>query len=345
MKKVIIIILFVLVIGAGAFGTFHFYKANKNQIQQNAALSAQNAQVQAQLDAIGQLVTCYEVVTNVHSGAEIKETDLVAVSVPASTLSEASITDPSQLIGKFYKVDVKPGTILSADMLMDEDNLQREKYSLDILLTSLPVGTVEGDYVDFRLLIPNGENYIVMSHKRLEMIYDNMVTIKITEEERWLWDAALLDLSLYQQYGCVLYCTKYLEPGLDTDMVAMYPVQHDQEEMIAFNPNISDPTRCVNSTLRDHIDKVLLLASDSDNQQVSTNITAIYNTQLSACIAAGDQWKEQHLDENGNIVVEGDPNAQPTDDGSGQSFEGAVNEASDDLQTNIDALTDVEDIK
>ena len=342
-KKILIVLLFLIVVGAGAFGTYHFYKENKNQIQQNQALAAQNAQIQQQLTAIGDLVTVYEVSTKVYSGKQIKETDLIPVSVPVSTCSTSSITDISQLVGKYYKVNILPGTILSADMLMDEKEETAKIYTRELTFDSLPVSTVVGDYIDVRIILPNGEEYVVLSHEQIKRLYDTTITIFVSEEENAILNAVFADLGSYN--GFVLaYLTKYLEPGKDTDTIAFYPVQADMEKYILFNPNITDTTRCINSTLRAHIDEVLLLYTDSANQTVSAAFINSLKSQYSSQLGAHNAWIDENTDEDGNLVVEGDPYAGgDSSTGSVQeNFQGEVGEAMDSLEQDIIDLEAIE---
>ena len=328
-KKILLILAFVVVIGAGGFGTYHFYSENKNQIQQNQALAAQNSQIQAELNSIGTLVTVYEVSTKVYSGRQIKESDLIPVSVPMSTNGASSITDISQLIGKYYKVDINPGTILSADMIMAEKDETKKVYSREITLTSIPVSTIVGDYIDIRMILPNGEEYVVLSHERIERLYDTTITLHVSEEENAILNSVFGDLGSYN--GFVLcYATKYLEPGKDTDTIAFYPVQHEMENFILYNPNIEDTTRCINTTLRDHIDEILLVFTDDHNQSVAQAFISSLSAQYSSQLAAHQMWLEEVTDEDGNIVVEGNPSY-----GDNSSFDQQVGEAMDSLEQGI----------
>ena len=346
MKKGLLIILFVLIAGGLGFSTFWFWKENKNQIQQNQTLAQQNASIQAQLNAIGDLVTVYEVSTKVYSGKEIKETDLVPVSVPASTCNTSSITDISQLVGKFYKIDILPGTILSSDMLMEEKQTTEKVYSRDLTFESVPVSTVVGDYIDIRIILPNGEEYVVLSHEQIMRLYETTITIHVSEEENAILNAVFADLGSYQGY-VYAYMTKYLEPGKDTDTVAFYPVQHEMENYILFNPNIKDTTRCINTTLRDHIDEVLLIMTDSMNQEVASSFISSIQQQNTAGLAAHQLWIQENTDEDGNLVVDGQPGGNGSGsteagDGSDGSFEDQVGGAMDSLE---DDLADLEAIQ
>ena len=339
--KVLMIILCIACIGAGGFGTFYFWNQNKNQISQNVALTSQNSQIQAELNAIGALTTVYEVNTKVYSGNEVLETELVPVSVPTSTLAESSIEDISELVGKHYRVNISPGTIISRDMLMDEFDGTKEKYPREVTFTSLPVSTTVGDYIDMRIMIPNGEEYVIFSHKQIKRLYDNTITFFMSEEENAILNSVFQDVGNYSQF-CIVYIMKYLEPGNDTDTVAFYPVQHEVENFIRFNPNIQDTTRCINEDLRNHIDEVFLTYTNSANASVSSSFISNLASQYSSQLAAHQRWKEEHTDDDGNMLPD------EYDDLNGHyvqgemSYQEVVGEAMDGLEQGIQDLEAIE---
>lgn len=339
MKKVIIIVAFILVIGLGAFGTWHFYDKNENQLEQNRILTEQNAQVQAQLNSIGSMMTVYQTATKCYSGKVIQESDLIAVSIPASTTGETTITSISDLVGKVYKVNINPGTILSTDMLMEKTDDTKKKYVRDITFNSIPIGTMAGDYIDIRIILPNAEEYVVLSHCLIERLYDTTITIKVSEEEHAILNALFQDLGNYSEY-CLAYMTKYIEPGNDTDTVSYYPVQHEMENIIRFNPNIADTTRCINETLRDHIDEVLLVYTNTDNEAMAKSFIENLRVQMATQLATHQQWVEDHTTEDGDLVVEGSDLI--SDGGSGgtimDDFSGSVGDAMEDLENNLEDL-------
>lgn len=353
MKKVLVILLFLIVLGAGGFGTFHFYRQNSNQLTLNATLTQKNAQVQSQLDAIGAMTVCYQVPYKVYSGKPIDVNTLKQVSVPVSTLGEASITDIADLQGMAYRVDVQPGTILSKDMLMEQDS-EIMKFPREVDFMSVPVTLKVGDYIDIRILLPNAEEYVVFNRKRVERLFNTTVTIFVTEEENVILNAAIADYAQYNQYT-LLYMMKYLEPG-NANSAAFFPVQHDVENFVRFNKNITDPTRCINETLRDHIDEVLLLYSSSQNSQMASAFINGMRTQLTSQLSMQADWVVKMTDDNGNfnptnsvsqdglpIGNSGGSSSTPTDDGTSQNFDQAVGEAVDSLDQSLDGLLEETD--
>ncbi len=334
-KKILIILAFLVVIGAGTAGTIYFYNANKNQISQNQALAAQNASIQAQLNSIGEMTTVYEVAAKQYSGKEIRDTDLIPVSVPVSSCNVTSITDLSQLVGKYYKVDIQPGTILTTDLLMEEYDGTEKKYTRELTFDSLPVSTVVGDYIDIRIIMPNGEEYVVLSHEQIKRLYNTTITLDISEEENVILNSVFADLGQYSGF-CYAYLTKYLEPGKDTDTVAFYPIQKEMESFVMFNPNIDDTTRCINPTLREHIDSVLLVYTDSYNQGMAQAFISNMQQQYTAGLAAHQLWIQENTDENGQFV--GEQNNETEESDGNQTFDQQVGEATEDLEESLEDL-------
>lgn len=300
-KKILIALALVTSIGLGTFGTLHFKKLNEEQLAINSTLQMQNSKIQSELNAIGAMTTVYQVGAKVFASKEVNTGDLVPVSIPASAVSPNTITDLSQVKGNAYKIDINPGTILTKDMFMEkEDSMLVKKFTREITLTALPLGLQNGEYIDIRLLLPNGEEYIVFSHLQVDLISGSSISFRVSEEESYILNSMLQDAAVYGA-ATLFYATRYLEPGIHTDTVAFYPVQSEMEDWIRWNPNIDDPTRCINEPLRDHIDEVLIQYTSSGNNGVA----ALFMSNIRASISAGGQvhqsWIESVKDEEGNI--------------------------------------------
>lgn len=307
MKKVLAIFGVLILIagcGVGGYFAFKYYKDYNTQLQQNASLTAQNAQVQAQIDAIGAMGVAYEVVAPKKSGDLIQEADLKEVSVPTSIYGDASITTKEDLIGKHYRIDVTTGTLLTKDMLMAEDQTVSPKFSREFDVASIPVKLEPGDFIDIKFMIANGEEYVIIPHIEVQAISGSTISINITEEESQLITSAVMDIAHYPS-ACLMYIDMYLEPG-NADSIAFYPVQADMEQFILFNPNITDTTRCINTTMRAHIDQCLTLYSNSNNQENASKFIEGMKAQLESRMKMREEYikaKEEAI-ANGELVEE-----------------------------------------
>lgn len=294
MKKVLTILLVVLLVagcGAGVYGTLKFRKDYNTQVQQNTALVSQNAQVQAQIAAIGAMGVAYEVTSPKLSGDVIQESDLKEVSVPVSVYGDSTIENKEDLIGKHYRVDTTTGTILTKDLLMAEDEVIPAKFPREISFTSLPVKLEVGDYVDVKFLIANGEEYVVLPHKEVQAISNTTLSFNVTEEEVQLINSAIMDISIYPT-ACLIMVDLYLEPG-NAESVAYYPVQADMENHIMLNPNIVDKSRCINKNVRAHIDQQLILYSSGANNGNASSFISGMQQQLSAQLTMRADYLQQ----------------------------------------------------
>lgn len=331
MKKIIIGVLVALLLISTTGGFIYFYLQNKKQIEMNAQLAQQNAQVQAQIEQIGALTEVYQVAAPKKSGYEIKEEDLIKVSVPVSSVQSNIINDVTQFKGKYYKININPGTNLTTDLLM-ESNTDIMRYKRDINLNYLPVGTKVNDYIDIRVLFPTGEEFMVIPHKQIKGIVNKTISVEMSEEELQVWNAAMLDYAIAQRYGMVLYVTKYLEPGRDTDALPFYPVQHEAESLVMYNTNITDYTRCVNSNMRNHIDHIIGMLKLNSNSTVANDTQAFFGTEASTIASAYDleisKENEKKESESEVSLDKKEDEAQ----GIGESVGDAVGDAVDDIK-------------
>ena len=288
-KKIIIILLILIIAGAGGYGTYHFYKENKANSEALAISQSSLSQAQAELNTIGQMTDVYVLSSDVLSGEEINENSFNTKSVPVSALNakmyytyseDETHQNTESLIGKKFRSKYSAGTIFTDDMLMTEEEATSgiAAYPRVIGFNSLPVTLEVGDTVDLRLLLMNGDEYVVLDHKIVKSIVNNSVEFWISEEENAIINSMFQDLGVYNG-ACVAYLFKYLEPG-NKQTLAFYPVSSEMESMLLFNPNIVDPTRCINQTLRAHLDQTLTILSDSINSGTSNTTMAYITTQI-----------------------------------------------------------------
>ncbi|RJX39153.1 hypothetical protein D3P09_16810 [Paenibacillus pinisoli] len=213
--------------------------------------------LEAELDRIGPLVNIWTVgdgVTDLYAGREIQMQDLVQRELPESFVTQSLVLNPETIIGKYYRIGLLPGTPLSMDLVMEDpvDDTVRE---FDVVASVMPIGLKVGDYIDFRLIYPRGEDYIVLPHKRVEAINDNTIKLKLNETEIHYYQAALIDYFLQSKMGASIYLSKYLEPGMQQPAEAYYAVPENILAIMAADPNLMPKVNAaINNTARDLID-------------------------------------------------------------------------------------------
>ncbi len=110
-------------------------------------------------------------------------------------------------------------TVLTSNLINRADqittnDLRKEEYNV----ISLPVDLAPGEYIDVRLLLPNGQNYIVTSKKKVTIPVVNgqylsdTIQMDLTEEEILMLSCAIVEN--YQMNGSKLYASRYTEAGM-----------------------------------------------------------------------------------------------------------------------------------
>ena len=141
------------------------------------------------------------------------------------------------------KIGAKRNTIISQSLVarsneIDTDDVREQEYNMLVLPTDL----MTGDYIDVRLQLPNGQDYIVVSKKKVtvpdvsgEYLTDT-IQVKMAEEEILTMSNAIVEA--YKIEGSKLYATKYTEAGLQEASSPTYVVNEFVVNLIAADPNI-----------------------------------------------------------------------------------------------------------
>ncbi|MDX8360760.1 SAF domain-containing protein [Cytobacillus sp. IB215316] len=229
------------------------------------------------LNQIGELKPVYTVLAKTEPGQVIKQEDLSIIKLPESVVGEHFITKPAQILGRYYKVGIETGTPLSRDLVMydEPDDTVRE---YDIVLDYIPIGLIEGDYIDFRITYPFGEDYIVFSHKRIYEINGKTIKVRLNEQEIHFYQAALVDYFQLKGVGAAIYINKYVEPGIQKSAEAYYAVPENIVSVIEVDPNIvvmEDQEK--NNKVREMIDEQFADLSEEELEEVIFAFASIFN--------------------------------------------------------------------
>lgn len=260
------ILIGLIVLALVAVGAFQVLNLKK-------ALAAKDGEIQQLsqvIESIGQLTTVYVMRAEVQAGKEIVETDLEPVTVPVSMASNA-ITDLNTVKGKYYKTSLTPGSLLLADLVM-EDKLDPSMRLYDIVTDENPLGLRPGDYVDIRISMPLGEDFIAMSHKRVHEINNGILKLAVNEQDIHIYNSMLVDKILYP--GTRIYAVEYIEPGSQQPASKYYPISKNVLAIAEKDPN-------------------LLSAIEQDmiarRTQLETSLQSMINPEITRTIEHGKQ--------------------------------------------------------
>lgn len=281
--KVIVITVVVFILTNG-LQFFLWYRHNASLVN---SLKAEISTLSSTIEALGPIETVYTVNGTVKPGSEILDEHITEMSLPSSMISEPYVTNPADIVGKLYKVAVNPGTPLTNDMIMDRtiDDTTRD---VDIVVDRWTVGLTVGDYIDFRITLPYGDDYIAISHLRIESIGSATLKVYMNEAQWQIYQGALVDYYLNVAKGASIYVTKYVEPGVQKSAETYYAVPENVKAIMLVDPNIIDKAEATaNSSMRESI-KEILDSLKTENDTVDAEAGALsggrgeYNTAVNA---------------------------------------------------------------
>ncbi len=176
--------------------------------------------------------------TNLDENELIEDSDFQYMDEETGEIIEKYDSDGNPKAKKMIvKTDVPAGTIITKDMLEEsEEQVTSDQRLQEYNMIILPTLLTNNSYIDIRLQLPEGEDYIVVSKKRVIYTNTSSVWLKMTEDEILTLGNAIVEA--YTITGSKLYATKYTEPGRQTAAVPTYPVSQAVLTLINNDPNV-----------------------------------------------------------------------------------------------------------
>ena len=181
------------------------------------------------------------------------------------------------------RVNLSANTVITSDLVSRGENtadrnVRRQEYNMVVL----PIDLATGDYVDIRLMLPNGQDYIVVAKKEVEIpdvggtSSQDTIWVNLSEDEILHMSCAIVDA--FRMNGAKLYATKYTNPGTQ-NATPNYIVNDNTAQLINANPNILEDAMQElrnrynsSSNLREYINSALDAQSDQADTNLQTNM-------------------------------------------------------------------------
>lgn len=146
------------------------------------------------------------------------------------------------------KVAMRKNTIITKELIAKGENeladdMRKEEYNSFVL----PMNLQTGDYIDIRLMLPSGQNYVVVAKKEVEVPNINGVDssdtiwLNVSADEILTISSAIVDA--YRITGSKLYVDKYTEAGMQKASTPTYVVTAETATLIDREPNILDKAK------------------------------------------------------------------------------------------------------
>ena len=248
--------IFSTLIVTGAIIAILFMQLNKVQTQMNNEKK--------------NVASVYVLNKNVKSGETINASVLEQKKISKSVWSADARLPLEDDDGKpredlIAKIDLEEGTIITANMLTTTDqkptnDTRKQEYNMVILPTQIK----SGDYVDIRLRLSNGVDFLVVSKKQIEIPEidgvdsANTICMQMTEAETMIMANAIIEA--YIDQGSLFYATTYVEAGLQQSIIPTYVPSGTVQNALNNNPNIEQEA------------KVALITRYNNNTSTRTSI-------------------------------------------------------------------------
>ncbi len=177
------------------------------------------------------------------------------------------------------KVNVPAGAIVTKDMLVEvgEETTNTQRIQ-EYTMIQLPSHLKNGQYIDVRMSLPTGQDYIVLSKKRVLGTDAQTIWLKVDEFEISLMNSAIVES--YQIMGAKLYATLYSEAGMQEKAQSTYTVSRNVYDLMINNPNILNDIKVDYANRLNHEQRVLYfdsiltqLEEDEKRELVNTGVS------------------------------------------------------------------------
>lgn len=207
------------------------------------------------------------------------------------------------------KVSMKKNTLITTDLLGKGDStMQKDVRKQEYNMLVLPMDLATGDYIDVRLMLPSGQDYIVVAKKEVEIPVvgskdsSDTIWMNLSEDEILHMSCAIIDA--YKISGAKLYVTKYTEAGIQEAAIPTYPINEATSKLLKSDPNILEKAMNeINSRYseKDGDDNYKLptlrnrYINDEVNKQ-GDQAESNYQTNMSESITNSKKTRKEYLD-------------------------------------------------
>lgn len=186
--------------------------------------------------------TVYVLTKDVKSGENIDSSIIKQKQATKDVVPSDYITLEDLTENTIAKLDLSKGSVLSKTLVEEStekvtSDLRQQEYNMIVLPQYLEIG----DYIDIRLRLANGQDFIVVSKKQVQNVTEDTIWINMYEEETLAMSNAIVEA--YKMTGAKLYATIYVEPGNQENAIPTYVPSTEIINLINANKNITEEAR------------------------------------------------------------------------------------------------------
>lgn len=214
------------------FGFFYFNHIEKRNESEKLVIEQERDYVKKQLE---EETIAVEVAANDYSAGDIlHESDLVTINIPKSAVPD-NVMRANDIVGKYTKINLKKNTPITEAMLFEEGVTPDDLRNQEFRLIELPSKLGKEEYVDVRVKFPTGQDYIVLSKKKVKDLANGTVWYEMNEKEILTMSSAIVDAYIND---ASIYALSYVDPYMQNKAVVTYPANEAVLDLIESDPNI-----------------------------------------------------------------------------------------------------------
>lgn len=233
------------IIGAGLIGAgimlviatisgYFFY--TKTQERELALKKEYRDQIDIMSETVKQNEKGYALTEDVKQGARITKDILKEVTLPAAAKS----TDGIELlevdvVDYFARADLQENTVLVGSMVYEENPITSDIRETEYAFIDLPTKLTNDDYVDVRIQFPNGDDYVLLSKKKVKDVAGLTVWMDLGEGELLTMSSGIVDAFVEE---AKIYALPYVDGPMQADAQITYPVKKNVLQLIKESPNM-----------------------------------------------------------------------------------------------------------
>lgn len=269
----------------------------------------------AQINELNELIesnthTVYVAVNDIHAGEMVTADRVVADSIMMENTSELLTSDN---LNEVAIVDIKAGSILYKNDVSPEDGSGASDRMTELSCFFLPQSAKEGSYIDVRIRFQTGEDFVVLSKKRVEKLSSSGLTcfLTLSEYEVQRLSSAIIDS---RNWEATIYANTYTNPSMQEKSAITYVPGFNTIELLLGMDVIGNAEAAAFSDYRTEFEARI---KENDEARKNGTLASIEHTD----IRDTSSYQENEI---------GNTNQQSNDPSTSENFPGL----SDNLETN-----------
>ncbi|WP_420538946.1 SAF domain-containing protein [Paenibacillus polymyxa] len=220
--------------------------------------------------------TGWAVVRDISPGEQITSNDLKGIKVPASQAPSNLLANKNEVSGTTAKIELKKGSVLTSAMITANEPTPKDLRNRELKVVVLPSSLKSGDEVDIRIQFPTGQDYILLSKKKISRLEGPIVWVTMNEQEILSLSSAIVDAYLHK---ASIYALTYVDPQFQPKAIPTYPPNAQVLALMNSDPNL---VRVAEQKLSKQLRNSLENAINSSNNVISTPVEKDLSEEVAA---------------------------------------------------------------